>query len=275
MESIGNNQLNGYGGSSLMGGQVFNAPAQQAQGGMFLGGGDSLGSSYPPSPYGGMGGNASSAGLFAGFMNVMQGFMNQIAQMMQGLAGQQGVNAGQQSVSAGQQQPQQQYFTSASLSSTGDPHDAFNGTAAGQQVSGKWDSMRSHNHLITSNAIPGGFNVATSATPSQANGVTYNQSATITANRGNTVVTMGANGAYSVIDNGQAVSLTAGQTSALSNGETATLNKNGSLTVGVSSAQGGSISTTLSYNGNGVDVNATANNIALGGYLADKQDGWT
>lgn len=269
MESIGNNLLTGYGGSSPMSVQNFNVPAQQAQGGMALGGGDSLGSSYPPSPFGGMGGNASPVGLFAGFMSVMQGFMNQIAQMMQGLAGQQGVNAGQQ------QPARQQYFTNASLSSTGDPHDAFNATAEGQQVSGKWDSMRSHNHLITSNAIPGGFNVATSTTPSQANGVTYNQSATITASRGNTVVTMGANGAYSVIDNGQAVSLTAGQTSMLSNGETATLNKNGSLTVGVSSAQGGSISTTLSYNGNGIDVNATANNIYLGGYLADKQDGWS
>jgi hypothetical protein len=269
MESIGNNLLNGYGGSPLAGGQNFNYPAQQAQGGMPFGGGDNLGSSYPPSPLGGMGGAASSAGLFAGFMNVMQGFMNQIAQMVQGLAGQQGATAGQALP------PQQQYFTNASLSSTGDPHDAFNGTSAGQQISGKWDSMRSHNHLIASNAIPGGFNVATSTAPAQANGVTYNQSATITANRGNTVVTMGANGAYSVIDNGQAVALTGGQTSTLSNGETATLNKNGSLTVGVSNAQGGSISTTLSYNGHGVDVNSTANNIALGGYLAEKQDGWS
>jgi len=267
MELIGSNLPAGYGGSSLMGVPNFNVPAKQTQGGMSFGGGDSLGSSYPPSPFAGAGGNTSPVDLFAGFMNVMQSFMNQIAQMMQSLQGRQGVNTGQQ------QPSQQQYFNSASLSSTGDPHEIFDGTALGGRVSGKWDSMHSHNHLIASNAISGGFNVATRTTPPQANGVTYNQSATITANQGSTVATMGRNGAYSVIDNGQAISLSAGQTATLSNGETATLNNNGSLTVGVSNAQGGSISTTLSYNGNGVDVNATATNIALGGYLTDKQDG--
>jgi hypothetical protein len=286
MDSIGNNMLNGYGGSPFMGGQSLDFPAQQAAGGMPFPGGDSVGSNmYPPNPYGGMGGNASSGGILAGFMNMMQGFMSQIAQMLQSVQGQQGSCAGQtqQGGCAGQaqgmqqqQQPQQQYFHSASLSSAGDPHDAFNGTTgSGQPVSGKWDSMRSHDHLITSDAIPGGFNVATQSTAQQSNGVTYNQSATISANHGNTLVTMGQNGAYSVVDNGQAVPLRSGQTATLSHGETVTLNNNGSLAVGVSNAQGGSINTTLSYNGNGVDVNATANNIALGGYLADKQDGWS
>jgi hypothetical protein len=268
MDPIGNNMMNGYGGAPFTGGQNIGFFAPQAQGGMPFGG-DGVGSNYPPGRFGNMGGtggNASSVGIFASFMNVMQGFMNQIAQMMQG----------RQGGGAGAGSSPQQYFTTASLSSTGDPHDAFSGTTgSGRQVSGKWDSMRSHDRLITSNGVPGGFNVATQATPPQANGVTYNQSATITANCGKTVVTMGQNGAYSVIDNGQALSLIAGQTSTLSNGETATLNNGGSLTVGVSNGQGGSISTTLSYNGNGVDVNATANNIDLGGYLADKQDGWS
>ena len=135
--------------------------------------------------------------------------------------------------------------------------------------------MRGHNQLISSDSIPGGFNVATQATAPQANGVTYNQSATITANHGNTIATMGQNGAYSVVDRGQAVSLTPGQTTTLGRGETVTLNTNGSLSFGVSNGQGGSINTTLSYNGNGVDVNATANNVNLGGYLADRQDGWS
>jgi hypothetical protein len=160
------------------------------------------------------------------------------------------------------------------MSSVGDPHDSFNGTGGnGESVSGKWDNMKSHDHLITSNSIPGGFNVATTATTPNANGVTYNSQATITTNNGNTVVSMSANGTPSVTDNGQTVSLTAGSPATLSNGETVTLNNDGSMSVGVSNGQGGTINTTLKSNGNGVDVSATANEVDLGGYLADRQDG--
>jgi hypothetical protein len=227
-------------------------------------------------PYSGATGGSdpsTAGGVFSQFLSFTQNVFGELGQLMQQLMGQ---NAQSGQTASGSQPPAgpQDYFNSASLGSVGDPHDSFNGTTgSGQSVSGKWDNMKSHDRLITSDSIPGGFNVSTTATTPNSKGITYNQQATITTNNGNTVVSMGANGTPSVTDNGQSVSLTAGQPATLSNGETVTLNSDGSLSVGVSNGQGGTINTTLKSNGQGVDVSATANNVDLGGYLADKQDG--
>ncbi|HTV75100.1 MAG TPA: hypothetical protein VME66_15520 [Candidatus Acidoferrales bacterium] len=227
------------------------------------------------------GGDTSGSGVFSQFLGFTQNVFSELGQLMQQLTGQGGSAAGAgepcqngQCADGASSPGPQAYFQNASMSSVGDPHDSFSGTGGnGQTVSGKWDNMKSHAHLITSDSIPGGFNVSTTATTPNANGVTYNSQATITTNNGNTVVSMGANGTPSVTDNGQTVSLTAGSPATLSNGETVTLNADGSMTVGVSNGQGGTINTTLKSNGNGVDVSATANDVDLGGYLANKQDG--
>jgi hypothetical protein len=229
-----------------------------------------FGDSYSGGSYGGD--SATGSGVFSQFLSFTQNVFSELGQLMQQLMGQNASSA----TTSGQQPPAgpQQFFNNASLGSVGDPHDSFNGTTgSGQSVNGKWDNMKSHDRLITSDSIPGGFNVSTQATQPNSSGVAYNQNATITTNNGNTVVSMGANGTPTVTDNGQPVSLTAGQPATLSNGETVTLNSDGSLNVGVSNGQGGTINTTLKSNGQGVDVTATANNVDLGGYLADKQDG--
>jgi hypothetical protein len=233
-----------------------------------------FGEPYSGGAYGG--GSATGSSVFSQFLNFTQNVFSELSSLMQQLMGQNSSGQTPGSAASGGQQPAgpQQYFNNASLGSVGDPHDSFNGTTgSGQSVNGKWDNMKSHDRLITSDSIPGGFTVSTTATTPNASGVAYNQNATITTNNGNTVISMGASGAPSVTDNGQSVSLTAGQPATLSNGETVTLNSDGSLNVGVSNGQGGTINTTLKSNGQGVDVSATANNVDLGGYLADKQDG--
>jgi hypothetical protein len=58
-----------------------------------------------------------------------------------------------------------------------------------------------------------------------------------------------------------------GQTFDLGNGEIATRNADGSVTVTCTNGSGGEIATTLSGNGNGVDVNVSASNVDLGGTL--------
>jgi hypothetical protein len=95
----------------------------------------------------------------------------------------------------------------------------------------------------------------------------------VATNCGATDVTMNANGSYAVTENGQTVSLTQGQATSLGANESVTLNADGSLTVAETNAQGGSIDTTLTSNGSGVDVNATASNVDLGGYLVRHTDG--
>ena len=165
-----------------------------------------------------------------------------------------------------------QMFSNATLSSTGDPHLSETGTQIGpggqQTVNNRFDSMTSHADLIDA-AVPGGYRVSTTATTPDANGVTYNQSATIHANCGRDAITMNRDGSYSVASNGQALSLAKGQTLTLPGGEAVTANADGSLVVAEGNGNGGSISTTLRANGNGVDVTANAQQIRLGGDIVD------
>ena len=76
---------------------------------------------------------------------------------------------------------------------------------------------------------------------------------------------MNRDGSFSIDNAGQSVTLAKGQSTALSGGATVTANQNGSLTISASNAQGGSISTTMTSNGQGVDLSSHAHEIELGG----------
>jgi hypothetical protein len=158
------------------------------------------------------------------------------------------------------------YFQSAAGASTGDPHLSFNGSS--------WDNMQSQPDLLSSDSLPGGYRISTQATPPNRNGVTYNQCATITSNYGMTSVSLDKSGNVAILQNGNTVSIQAGQTLDLGNGETVTRNQNGSLQITNVNAFGGRIATTLSLNGNGVDVNTTASNVDLGGTLVNGTNGY-
>ncbi len=163
-------------------------------------------------------------------------------------------------------------FTNASGSSSGDPHLAFNGTQTnGQTNASRWNSMTGHNDLLDSDSFTGGFQVSTQTTPPNAQGITYNQSATISSGWGGTSVTLDNAGNATINQNGSSTSLPVGQSVDLGNGESALRNPDGSLQITMKAGNGGSIITTLSENGQGVDVNAVASNVDLGGDLVNGQ----
>ncbi len=81
---------------------------------------------------------------------------------------------------------------------------------------------------------------------------------------------MNADGSYSILEDGRSVSLEPGRRTAVGDGDNVTLNADGSLSLVKSSADGGSISTTLRSTGQGVDVNVTATGVDLAGYLVEK-----
>ena len=151
------------------------------------------------------------------------------------------------------------YFQNATGASVGDPHLSFNGST--------WDNMGSQPDLLHSDSFQGGYQIATQATAPAANGVTYNQRATVTTNFGMTSVSLDNAGNATVTENGNAYALQAGETMDLGNGELVTRNGDGSVQVTCDNGNGGAIATTMRQNGQGIDVNATANNVNLGGAL--------
>lgn len=168
-------------------------------------------------------------------------------------------------------QGNEQYFQRANGSSAGDPHLSFNGTTSSDtNDSTKFDSMTGHNDLLDSDSFAGGYQISTSVTQPGANGVTYNQQATISTNFGNTQVSLDKNGNASIVTNGQTISLANGQSYDLGNGESVTRNADGSVAVTDNNGMGGNITTTLSENGQGVDVNTQASNADLGGDLLNQ-----
>jgi len=233
----------------------------------------------PPLEGSGLGGGGASSlsGIASSFGNFMNSIGNVISNMLASLGSAlTGTTSGSQPASqSGVPGGGETYFTNASASSTGDPHEAFSGTTgSGTNVDQKWNSMQSHGDLLSSNSFAGGYRVSTQVTQPGTNGVTYNQTATVTTGGGATAVSMQANGSYTVTGNGQTVSLAQGRAAALGNGESVTLNADGSLTIADANAQGGSISTTLKSNGDGgVDVSNAAANVDLGGYLVHRSDG--
>jgi hypothetical protein len=163
----------------------------------------------------------------------------------------------------------QQRFADVDISSTGDPHLAETGTrqtpGGTQAVDQHYDSMTSHDDLVSSRSIAGGYRVSTAVTQPDANGVTWNDSATVHTNFGQDSVTMRRDGTFSIAQGNQSVALDKGQTVTLSDGETVTENADGSLVVAAANQQGGTMSTTLHATGNGVDVTTHAHDLAVGG----------
>jgi hypothetical protein len=156
----------------------------------------------------------------------------------------------------------EQYFQNANGSSTGDPHLNFNGSHV--------DSMTSHSDLLDSDSFGGGYQISTAVTQPGANGVTYNQQASVSTDFGQTQVTLDNSGNATIAENGMTFSLVDGQSVQLGNGETATRSSNGSVVIQDTNGTGGSITTTLSENGQGVDVNTQAGNVDLGGDLVNQ-----
>lgn len=164
----------------------------------------------------------------------------------------------------------QSYFKNVTASSSGDPHLAIDGTDnQGNAHHARFDSMNGHNDLLDSASFAGGYRIATQVTAPQANGVTFNREASVSTNFGNTRVSLDNAGHAEIFSDGQAVSVANGQTIDLGNGEAVARTSDGSLVITDRNAFGGMITTRLSKNGAGVDVNVQAQNLELGGDLVN------
>lgn len=158
----------------------------------------------------------------------------------------------------------EQHFSTASGGSNGDPHISFNGNT--------WNDMQSEPNLLNSDSIPGGYQLSTQTTPPNASGITYNQSATVTTHGGRTQVSLNNNGNATITQDGVTQALAPGQAVQLGN-ETITANQNGSLQITTQNSNGGQITTTMTQNDQGVDVNVAANNVDLGGAMVNGSSG--
>lgn len=160
------------------------------------------------------------------------------------------------------------------ISSTGDPHLAQTGTirtpAGTQNVDQHFDSMASHDDLVETNAVAGGYRVSTAVTQPDANGVTYNRAATVHAGGGFDCVTMRNDGSVAIVSGGEQVGIEKGASVTLGGGETVTENQDGSLVVSAANDSGGTISTTLRANGAGVDVTTHAHQLGIGGDVVEQ-----
>lgn len=156
------------------------------------------------------------------------------------------------------------YFQNANGSSEGDPHLSFNGQ--------HWNSMASQPDLLSSNSFRGGFRISTQATAPNEKGVTWNQSATVALDNGATTIQMNKDGDPTITRDGRPIPIVRGQTLQLGDGESVTYQRNGSLLVTAESGDGGRIATTLSAQGNGVNVDVTAHDVDLGGALVNGEE---
>ncbi len=207
--------------------------------------------------------------LMGGISPILQslgGILQQLAQALGGSNGSSGSNGyGGACPTPGGTSSPEQYFGSASGSSTGDPHLAFTGNGS----SAHWDSMTGHGDLLDSDSFQGGFRLSTQTTTPNANGVTFNGSATASTHNGGTNVTLDNQGNATIGRNGRSYALQNGQSYDLGGGESVSRAADGSVDISERNDRGGSIETTLRDNGQGVDVNVRANNVDLGGDLAN------
>jgi hypothetical protein len=214
------------------------------------GGGDGISLNVPQS-----GGTFGSYGEYGAYGQSNSSMLSQLVSMLQQLLGSNGSSGGYGN---------EQYFTSASGGSNGDPHLSFNGST--------WNDMQSEPDLLHSTSVRGGYQLSTQTTAPNANGITYNQSATVTTHNGNTSVTLTNGGIAELTQNGVTSQIAPGQTLDLGN-ETVTRNANGSLQIVCSGRNGAQLTTTLSQNGSGVDANVSASNVELGGTMVRHADG--
>jgi hypothetical protein len=205
--------------------------------------------------------NTSAAGtggggtFFGSFASALQQLMGRFGYAFQG-----GATAGT---------PGGTRFRDVTLGSTGDPHLSVNGSEAGggSTVDAHFDSMTSHADLFSTGDFGDGFNVATTVTAPNANGVTQNASATATIDGGYDAVTMNAGGSFSITSGGEPVAIAAGQTLTLAGGATVTESAGGALSI-AEQAFGKRLVTTFTPNGGGgVDVTATGHDVSLTGDL--------
>jgi hypothetical protein len=214
---------------------------------------DAISRMVPPGISSGMSQNPLMTGLFG----PLYGMLEQLMQMLQQMLG-----------GAGTCYPPygyEQYFQNATGGSSGDPHLSFNAE--------HWNSMLSQPDLLNSDSIPGGFQISTQTTPPNAAGVTWNQSASIALDGGSTTISMNDTSQAGVTRNGVPVTLLDGQTMQLGAGASVTRNQSGSLTVVAQGSNGGQITTTLTAQGQGVNVGVSAQNVDLGGALVDGPQG--
>ncbi len=250
-------------------------------------GGFANGDGFSPSLYGSGGtpsaqqpsANASPLGqLVSLFANMLQALMSALGGATNGT----GSNANPQAQIASSQT----FVQNATVSSMGDPHLSASGTTAnGTALAAKYDSMTGHRDLVDSDSFAGGYRVSTQTTTPDANGITYNQSATVRTgdasvtvdNAGNVTVKTASPfaGRYASPDGptSQSTTLASGQSLTLDSGATVTKNADGSVTMTDANASGGSIATTFTQNGKGVDVVTTAKNADLGGDVMGQATG--
>jgi hypothetical protein len=273
-------QQNGLEPETALGGPLAGAAA----------GGYGAADGYQPPWWGG-----NNAGGVAGQANNTNSMLGQIVSLLQQLVGsiggslggastgtppmmplQQpyGPGFGQQHYDEGDgQQPGTATFSNATLSSTGDPHLALTGTeqnanGSTTQINSHYDDMNSQRDLLSTRDFGAALRVSTTATQPNANGVTYNATATASMNHGRDRVTMGQGGSVSVVSNGTTIALGAGGSVTLSGGEVVSENANGAVSIAEQNARGEALTTTFSYNGSGVDINANASgSVTLGGSL--------
>lgn len=201
---------------------------------------------------------AQSAGAGFGISGIISQLMNIIQQLLSlfGMSGASGA---------------QTYFQNATGSSSGDPHLRFTGmTGAGAQQQCAFDSMTGHPDLLESDSFAGGFQISTAVTQPASNGVTFNERATISTDFGHTAVSLDNEGNASITQNGQSVPLQDGASYDVGNGETVFRNADGSVGVRDDNGLGGTITTILRQNGQGVDVDTQAANVDLSGDLVNQ-----
>jgi hypothetical protein len=161
-------------------------------------------------------------------------------------------------------------FQTVTLGSTGDPHEAIDGTRTdGTSVKRNWNSMQSHPDLLSAPGVAGGFQLSSQVGAQNAQGATMNASVVATADHGRTAISFNANGDASVRQGANVTQLTPNETIQFGPGLSVTDTGN-ALRITAQDAGGSILTTTLSKNGQGgVDVNAQGENIALGGYLVN------
>lgn len=214
-------------------------------------------SRFLPPAFSSAGAGNSSSGIFSGGLQLLTSLFTQIGSLISQLFG--GGSSGSGGGLPGGSP--EQFYAQANGGSVGDPHLSFNGQT--------WNDMGSQSDLLDSASFGSGFQISTQASTPNQNGVTYNQSATISTNFGLNSVSMNNAGNVAILQNGEQVSLAKGQTLDMGNGETVTQNQDGSLQVLADDGMGGTMNTTLHANGNGVDVTTNAQNVDLGGALAN------
>ena len=209
-----------------------------------------------------MSGASPGSSSQGGFLGLINNLINQITSILNGYSNE-----------AGAEGPGTQNVSDGTFASAGDPHLSEDASVTGASgntsaVNHHFDSMSSHDDLLSSQDFNGGYRLSTAVTAPNANGITLNQSATVHANNNLDNITLRNDGSFSITSDGNNVSLATGQSATLEGGETVTSNADGSLTVLDQNLYGGSIATTMSAKGGGVDVSAAVHHATVGGDIA-------